>query len=161
MLVAGLLAGTIVVRLTDRNSFESFEQFYAIVVLVSIGIELLVFGFVPHMFFSDYIAQGIGWPTGNPFQLEVGMHDGCWGILGLLSYKYRRGFIQATVIGTSIFLIMAGANHLWEAILRGNYSPYNAQYIIGDWLPAAVYLFLAMKYQRLLSEKHQGRKPLP
>jgi hypothetical protein len=26
----------------------------------------------------------IGWPPGNPFQFEVGVHDGAWGVLGFL-----------------------------------------------------------------------------
>jgi hypothetical protein len=29
-------------------------------------------GFFGHFFISDSVAESIGWPTGNPFQLEVG-----------------------------------------------------------------------------------------
>jgi hypothetical protein len=30
-------------------------------------------GFFGHVFISDSVAESIGWPTGNPFQLEVGL----------------------------------------------------------------------------------------
>src|SRR5215210_7515942 len=33
-------------------------------------------GFFGHVFISDSVAKSIGWPTGNPFQLEVGF-DSC------------------------------------------------------------------------------------
>jgi hypothetical protein len=151
MLALGLLAGAVAVRLRREQSGRSFEQFYAMVVLVSIGLGLILFGFIPHVFFPDYIARNIGWPTGNPFQQEVGYYDGCFGLLGLLSYRYRRGFMQATVIGLTLFLLLAGTNHLLEMIAKANYAPYNVQYILGDLLPAFVYMFLAVKYKRFLS----------
>ena len=150
MLAIGLLVGAVAVRSRAGKAGGSFEQFYATVVLMS-GIGLILFGFIPHVFFSDYIARNIGWPTGSPFQMEVGFHDGCWGLLGLLSYKFRRGFIQATVIGLALFLIMAGVNHLGEMIIKANYAPYNVQYVLGDLLPALVFVVLAVKYKRFLS----------
>jgi Family of unknown function (DUF6790) len=39
--------------------------------------------FIPQVFFADQSAKLIGWPTRSPFQVEVGVHDGAWGILGL------------------------------------------------------------------------------
>jgi hypothetical protein len=157
MLVVGLLAGLVVARFKGRKTGRWFEEFYAAVVFVGIGIGLLLFGFVPHVFFSDYIAKNIGWPTGSPFQVEVGLYNGCLGILGLLSYRYRGSFMQATVTMLSLFLIMAGANHLREMIMKGNYAPYNVQFILGDWLPAFVYVAMAVKYKRFLSERN-GRE---
>ncbi|MBI5583344.1 MAG: hypothetical protein HY892_05945 [Deltaproteobacteria bacterium] len=151
MLFIGLLVGWFISRSKREMTPNPFEIFYATVVLISIGFGSILFGFIPHLFLSDQIARNIGWPTGSPFQLEVGMHDGSWGILGLLSYKYRKGFIQATVIGFSVFLIMAGGNHLREMIVLGNYSPYNVQFILGDLVPAVVFLMLAYYYS-----KHQS-----
>jgi hypothetical protein len=157
MLVIALLVGAIVARFKGRKHGRSFEEFYATVVFVGIGISLILLGFVPHVFFPDYIAKNIGWPTGSPFQMEVGIYNGCFGVLGLLSYKFRRGFIQATVTGLSLFLVVAGANHLGEMIMKANYSPYNVQFIVGDWLPAFVYIFMAVKYGRSLSAKGNGK----
>jgi hypothetical protein len=147
-LFAGIIVGTIWAFSIRKDKERAFERFYVSVVAIAIGINGIFFGFIPHVFFADYIAKNIGWPTGSPFQLEVGFHDGCWGLLGLLSARYKRGFLQATSIGYSAFLLLAGGNHLMETVLKGNYAPYNFQYIAGDILPAAVYLFLAWKYSK-------------
>ena len=47
---------------------------YALV--FGVGIIGLPMGFIPHVFFPDQTAESIGWPTGSPFQFEVGLHDG-------------------------------------------------------------------------------------
>src|SRR5262249_34227450 len=56
---------------------------YALV--LDVGVIGLPLGFIPHVFFPDQAAELIGWPPGSPFQLEVGFHDGAWGLLGFLS----------------------------------------------------------------------------
>lgn len=148
MLVLGLAIGAVVARL-HRPPGQRFELFYATTVLVAVGIGGILFGFIPHVFFPDPIAERIGWATGSPFQTEVGMHNGAWGVLGLLSFRYRQGFLQATAVGLSLFLAMAGANHLRGLVGLGNHAPFNVQFIAGDWVPAAVLLTLAWKYRRL------------
>jgi hypothetical protein len=114
----------------------------------AIGLNGIFFGFIPHVFLADTIATKLGWPTGTPFQFEAGMHDGCRGLLGLLAARYKGGFLQATAIGWSVFLLLAGGNHLKETLLNGNYSTYNFQYIAGDLIPATIFLLLAWKYRR-------------
>ena len=42
-------------------------------------------GFFGHFFISDSVAESIGWPTGNPFQLEVGFANLAIGILGIIA----------------------------------------------------------------------------
>jgi len=39
-------------------------------------------GFISHFFISDVIAESVGWPAGNPFQLEVAFANLAIGILG-------------------------------------------------------------------------------
>ena len=56
---------------------------YALV--LDVGVIGLPLGFIPHVFFPNQAAELIGWPPGSPFQLEVGFHDGAWGLLGFLS----------------------------------------------------------------------------
>ena len=53
---------------------------YALV--LDVGVIGLPLGFIPHVFFADQAAGLIGWPPGSPFQFEVGIHDGAWGLLG-------------------------------------------------------------------------------
>ena len=55
-------------------------------------------GFFGHVFISDPVAESIGWPTGNPFQLEVGVANLALGILGIVAMSRRDGFREATVI---------------------------------------------------------------
>ncbi len=82
-------------------------------------------GFIPHVFFPDQIAKGIGWQRGSPFQFEVGVHDGAWGILGLLSIWIRGTFWLATGLGWSLFMLGAAAGHLIETIVKQNFATYN------------------------------------
>jgi hypothetical protein len=46
-------------------------------------------GFFGHFFISDSVAKSIGWPTGNPFQLEVGFANLAIGILGIVAMGRR------------------------------------------------------------------------
>jgi hypothetical protein len=147
-LVIGIIVGLLLAWPVRQDKERAFERFYVSVVFIAIGLNGIFFGFIPHIFFADYIAKNIGWPTGSPFQFEVGVHDGCWGFLGIISARYKKGFLQASSIGYSAFLLIAGGNHLRETLLKGNYAPYNFQYIAGDILPAAVFLFLAWKYSK-------------
>ncbi|MCQ8904725.1 MAG: hypothetical protein NQU45_03285 [Methanothermobacter sp.] len=55
----------------------------------------------------DIIATYIEWPTGSPFQLEVAFANLSFGVLGLLSWKFRGEFWMATIIGFSVFYLGA------------------------------------------------------
>jgi hypothetical protein len=46
-------------------------------------------GFFGHFFISDSVAELIGWPTGNPFQLEVGFANLAISILGIVAMGAR------------------------------------------------------------------------
>src|SRR5262245_49413322 len=83
---------------------------YALV--LDVGVIGLPLGFVPHVFFPDEAARMIGWPTGSPFQLEVGFHDGGWGLLGFLCLWFRGSFWTATGLGWSFFMLGAAYGHL-------------------------------------------------
>ena len=60
-------------------------------------------GFFGHVFISDPVAESIGWPTGNPFQLEVGVANLAVGLLGVVAMGRRDGFREATVIAATVF----------------------------------------------------------
>src|SRR5215470_11216277 len=76
---------------------------YALV--LDVGVVGLILGFIPHVFFPDEAAQLIGWPPGSPFQFEVGLHDGAWGLLGFLSLWIGGSFWIATGLGWSVFML--------------------------------------------------------
>ena len=69
-------------RPRTRDRVVQLLFLYALV--FDVGVIGLLFGFIPHVFFADEAARLIGWPPGSPFQFEVGIHDGAWGLLGFL-----------------------------------------------------------------------------
>ena len=78
---------------------------YALV--LDVGVIGLPLGFIPHVFFADQAARLIGWPPGSPFQFEVGIHDGAWGLLGFLCLWIGGSFWLATGLGWSVFMLGA------------------------------------------------------
>jgi hypothetical protein len=85
---------------------------YALV--LDVGVIGLPLGFIPHVFFADQAARLIGWPPGSPFQFEVGIHDGAWGLLGFLCLWIGGSFWLATGLGWSVFMLGA-----WRHRRRG------------------------------------------
>jgi hypothetical protein len=116
---------------------------YALV--LGVGVIGLFLGFVPHVFFPDEVAGLIGWPAGSPFQFEVGIHDGAWGVLGFLCIWIGGTFWLATGLGWSLFMLGATYGHIRELVIAGNYAPYNFLTIFSDgfialWLLVLLYL---------------------
>jgi hypothetical protein len=93
--------------------------------VINVGISAL-FAFIGHAFSSKKVAEYIGWPAGNPFQLEVAVTNLSFGILGILCFWFRDGFLLATVIGFSIFAFGAAFVHIRDIIKNNNRSPGNA-----------------------------------
>ncbi len=119
---------------------------YALV--VDVGVVGLPFGFVPHVFFPDATARMIGWPTGSPFQFEVGMHDGAWGVLGFLCIWIGGTFWLATGLGWSLFMLGAAYGHIRETVVNSDYAPYNFLTIFSDGFIAVWLLLLLWLYWR-------------
>lgn len=92
---------------------------------VGFGLSLLYGGF-GHLVFPNQVAESIGWPTGSPFQREVGMWDAAMGITGLLCLKFKDEFWVAMVAGPGLFYFGAGLGHLWELMAKGDTAPNNA-----------------------------------
>ena len=82
-------------------------------------------GFFGHFFISDVVAQSIGWPKGNPFQLEVGFANLALGILGIVAMGRRDGFREATVIAVSVLGVGATIVHIMDIVQTGNLAPGN------------------------------------
>jgi hypothetical protein len=117
---------------------------YALV--LDVGVIGLPLGFVPHVFFADQAAHLIGWPPGSPFQFEVGIHDGAWGLLGFLCIWIGGLFWLATGLGWSVFMLGATYGHIYQTLREGNYAPYNFLTIFSDgfialWLLGLLYLY--------------------
>lgn len=117
---------------------------YALV--LDVGVIGLPMGFIHHVFFADETAKMIGWPPGSPFQFEVGVHDGAWGVLGFLCIWIGGTFWLATGLGWSLFMLGATYGHIHQMVKHGNYAPYNFLTIfsdgfIGIWLLVLLFLY--------------------
>lgn len=106
-----------------RRNILRLLLLYAFV--LDVGAVGFVFGFIPHVFFADAAAKLIGWPAGSPFQFEVGLHDGAWGLLGFLCVFIGGGFWLATALGWSFFLFGAAYGHVHQLLVEGDFAPYN------------------------------------
>lgn len=112
----------------------------------TVGIVGLV-GFISHIFFADQTAKMIGWPAGNPFQFEVGFHDGAWALLGILSLWIRDKFWLATGLGWSFFMLGAAYVHIYQTWIHGDFAPYNVGIILPDILiPLILLVLLYLKF---------------
>ncbi|MGH6749332.1 MAG: DUF6790 family protein [Methyloceanibacter sp.] len=119
---------------------------YALV--LGVGVIGLPLGFIPHVFFANETARAIGWPTGSPFQFEVGVHDGAWGVLGFLCIWIGGTFWLATGLGWALFMLGATYGHIRDTVLEGNYAPYNFLTIFSDGFIALWLLVLLWLYWR-------------
>jgi hypothetical protein len=85
-----------------------------------------IWGATGHLLMPDKVAKGIGWPTGSPFQRELGFVSLGLGIAGLMCGTYTGDFWLAVIIIYSSFLLGAGAGHVYELRKHGNHDTFNA-----------------------------------
>lgn len=130
----------------DKSS-QSRERKLEIFLLYLFGVGVAgtgIGGFFGHYFISDSVAESIGWPTGNPFQLEVGFANLAVGILGIVAMGRRDGFREATVIAVTVFGVGATVVHVMDVIESGNLAPGNTIQNVSNLLrPALLIAFLA------------------
>jgi 4-amino-4-deoxy-L-arabinose transferase-like glycosyltransferase len=134
-------------HLTLDSSSRPGERRLEIFLLYLFGVGVAgsgIGGFFGHVFLSDSVAESIGWPTGNPFQLEVGVANLAVGILGVVAMGRRDGFREATVITATVLGVGATLVHVMDVIESGNLAPGNTIQNISNLLrPALLIGFLA------------------
>ena|SRR5215212_1754889 len=117
-------------------------------------------GFFGHFFISDAVAESIGWPTGNPFQLEVGFANLAAGILGIVAMGRRDGFREATVLAVTAFGVGATVVHVMDVIQSGNLAPGNTLQNVSNLLrPALLIAFLAASRRAERSAASEAHTP--
>jgi hypothetical protein len=141
-----------------RSRIVRLLLLYALV--VDVGVIGFFMGFIPHVFFADAVARLIGWPTGSPFQFEVGVHDGAWGVLGFLCIWIGGTFWLATGLGWSLFMLGATYGHVHQMVIAGNYAPYNFLTIFSDGFIALWLLVLLSLHDRRggFAQERSGRE---
>ena len=108
----------------SRSGARRIEIFTVYLLAISVGANGLG-GAFGHLFLSDLVAEGIGWPTGSPFQLEMGYANLLIGVLGLMAVGRRDGFRTAAIIATTILGFGATLVHLQDIAAHGNLAPGN------------------------------------
>jgi len=142
--VLPLVLGAVHVHL-DRGA-RTRERRLEILLLYLLGIGVGangIGGFSGHLFASDRVAEAIGWPAGNPFQLEVGFANLALGVLGVIAIHRRDGLREATVIAATIFSVGATIVHVMDILATGNLAPGNTVQNVSNLArPALLIAFL-------------------
>lgn len=136
-----LATGHMVIDKHTRTRAQQIELFIIYLLAISVGANGLG-GAVGHLFHADVVAEGIGWPTGSPFQLEMGFANLTLGILGLMAVGRRDGFRTATIIATTVIGLGATGVHLAEIVAHGNLSPGNTVQNISNLLDPILLIIL-------------------
>lgn len=128
--VLGVAAGAVagVARSSGPAGFAS--EMLRWVFLLSVGVPLVI-AFFGHSFGGETAARRLGWPTGSPFQTELGIWDGAGGVVAIVAFWCHGGFWLALVILNAIFWAGAGIVHVREIVRRRNLRANNV-------LPAVV-----------------------
>jgi hypothetical protein len=130
---------------TGRRAAELY-LLYTLVVGVGVG---GLFGAMGHLFAADTVAEQLGWPTGSPFQTEVGLFDLAFGVLGVCCIRFRGQWWYAVTLGWTIFAVGAGVNHLYEMSGSGNNGSLNAGSVLPDLIvPVLLVALLIVRYRR-------------
>lgn len=159
--VLPVLAATIHIALDKscRSRLRTLEIF--LLYLFGVGVAGSgIGGFFGHFFISDVVAQSIGWPKGNPFQLEVGFANLALGVLGIVAMGRRDSFREATVIAVSVFGLGATIVHAIDIIETGNLAPGNTLQNVSNLLkPALLIGFLVALRRTERSPGSETTKP--
>jgi hypothetical protein len=117
----------------SRTLARRIEVFIMYLLAISVGANGLG-GAFGHLFLSDLVAEGVGWATGSPFQLEMGYANLLVGVLGLMAVGRRDGFRTAAILATTILGFGATLVHLQDIAAYGNLAPGNTIQNIGNML---------------------------
>ena len=87
---------------------------------------------VMHTVFAKKTAAGIGWQT-NGFQYEIGFASLGFGLGGILAGIAVPAAWLPMAVAQSVFLVLAGVNHVREMITKKNFAPGNTILLIYDF----------------------------
>ncbi len=137
--------------LLDRQAHTASRRIELVIIYVlaiSVGANGLS-GAFGHLLLSDLVAESIGWPTGSPFQLEMGYANLLIGVLGLMAVGRRDGFRTAAILATTIIGVGATVVHLQDIVAHGNLAPGNTIQNISNLLDPILLIGLTWWSSRL------------
>lgn len=97
---------------------------------------------VMHTVFAKSTAKSIGWQT-NGFQYEIGFVSLGLGAAGIIAANSSEPAWLPIAVAQSIFLVLAGANHVREIVKERNVAPGNTVILLYDFgLPVSYLIAL-------------------
>ncbi len=121
---AGIIAGTAATALNP--GIRTLSAVCSNLLLYQMAVTLAlsgIIGFVGHVFKSDMVAEEIGWAKGSPFQQELGFAELGYAIAGVLCIWFRGEFWLAVIVVVSPLYLLAGVNHIREAVVTKKFPP--------------------------------------
>lgn len=143
-----LAAGHMLLDRQSRTPARRIELIMIYLFAISLGANGIG-GAFGHLFLSDQIAEGVGWATGSPFQLEMGYANLVIGVLGLMAIGRRDGLRTAAIIATAILGFGATIVHLQDIAAHGNLAPGNTIQNVGNLLDPLLLIGLTWLSARL------------
>lgn len=129
-----------------KTSNRLFELLLLWFLGIGIGIGSIFNGLL-QVFNPQMVAQLVGWPN-TPFLREVGFANISYGVLGLLSIRYRSFWIP-TIIAFTVFMWGAAAGHIYNIQQTGNLATGNAGAVLYlDILMPILFIVLLMAYYK-------------
>ena len=127
-----------VVWLITHGGSDFAHQALRYPLVYSVGVGGVLAG-VGHTVFRDQVADSIGWPKGNPFQIEVGFANAAIGVAGVLCAWYAGRFWLATIVIVSVYLASAAAVHVVDMVRSSNDAPGRRRFrvLVGPGAPGA------------------------
>ena len=104
-----------------------YEIIYSWISLLAVGFTG-IYAFIMHVFFPVTSAAVIGWHV-SPFQFEVGMANLGFGLVAIFAFWGSYSFRLASVVGVTCWLWGDAIGHIYQMILKQNYTVGNA----GSW----------------------------
>jgi hypothetical protein len=85
-----------------------------------------------HTVFAKSTAKRIGWQT-NGFQYEIGFVSLGLGLAGIIAANSSEPAWLPIAVAQSVFLVLAGANHVREMVKVKNFAPGNTLILLYDF----------------------------
>jgi hypothetical protein len=105
--------------------------------------------FTGHFFLSDSTAKFIGWPAGNPFQIELSLFHLATGIACFFAIWLKKDLIYGIAVIKIIFPFGANYVHLNDMIKNNNYNPGNSGFVfITNIIVPLIYIYLLISIYR-------------
>ncbi len=122
----------------DESTMESAMRW---LLFIPGGFMFLASG-VMHTVFAKSTARNIGWQT-NGFQYEIGFVSLGLGLAGIIAANSAEPAWLPIAVAQSVFLVLAGANHVREIVKDKNLSPGNTLILLYDFgLPVSYLIAL-------------------